>query len=284
MVLIHGFFSSPSTWAQLVNHLQNDPVLSERYQIWLFLYPTGAPLPVSAAELRSTLREAIRFFDPHGCDPALRQMVLVGHSQGGLIGKMTVMDSGDCLWQAYFDRPIDEIDASPQLKERLRETLCLKPEPYIRRLIMIATPHRGSLEACLLPGQIIQQLIHRPKELRDAVRELARQNGPDVVASGVRARRLNGVGGMSPHDPALQALLELPILVPYHSIIPQMTIAGIQLRTDGLVRYRSSHLDGAESEAITKGFHTAHYTCEVTREIKRILCRNLEAADRPGGP
>src|SRR5262249_44559795 len=50
LVLVHGFYSSPSTWSQVVNHIQNDPELSERYQVWLFLYPTGAPLTASGAD------------------------------------------------------------------------------------------------------------------------------------------------------------------------------------------------------------------------------------------
>ena len=99
-----------------------------------------------------------------------------------------------------------------------------------------------------------------------------------------RTRLLTGVGGLNPHDPALNALLDVPICVPFHSIIPQITIFGHQFHTDSVVRYSSSHLDGAESETITSGIHTTHDKWEVTQEIKRILCEHLAGIGRAGQP
>jgi pimeloyl-ACP methyl ester carboxylesterase len=252
--------------------------------VWLFLYPTGAPITASSADMRIALRNAIAQFDPCGNDPALREMVLVGHSMGGLVCKMAVMDSGDKLWNAYFDKPFDEVIASPQTKARLQETLFLKPEPYVQRLIMIGAPHRGSLEACCFPGQLLQTAIHRPKELRDTIIELRRDNGRDVAAPGARTRLLNGVGSLNPRDPALNALLDVPICVPFHSIIPQITILGHQFRTDSVVRYSSSHLEGAESEKITRGIHTTHDAWQTTEEIERILREHLTTIDRGCAP
>jgi pimeloyl-ACP methyl ester carboxylesterase len=279
IVLVHGVYSSPSTWVQTVNHLMNIPDIAERYQVWLYLYPSGAPITASAAELRASLREAIEFFDPEGCDPALQQMILVGHSMGGIIDKMLAMESGDRLWEAYFARPIEEVQARPETKNRLWETLFLTPEPYVRRLVLVATPHGGSVRACILPGQLVQIVIRRPREQRAMIREVVRENGLDIAAPGVRARPLNGIGGLRPVDPGLNALRSLPILVPYHSIIPQLVLFGIPLRTDGVVRYRSSHIDGAESELITPGFHTTHDSWPVTREIIRICRQHLAELD-----
>jgi pimeloyl-ACP methyl ester carboxylesterase len=279
IVLVHGIYSSPSTWAQTVNHLQNDPEIAARYQVWLFLYPSGAPITASAADLRNALREAIDFFDPEGTDPALEQMIVLGHSMGGIMTKMLAMDSGDELWRAYFDRPFDEVQARPEIKARLEETLFLTQEPYVRRLVLVATPHRGSVEACFLPGQLLMIAIRRPRELRDTIRELVRENGRDVAAPGVRARPLNGVGGLSPKDPALAALRRLPILVPYHSVIPQIVVFGRMLPTDGVVGYRSSHIEGAASETILRGFHTSHDSWQVTQEIMRICREHLAEID-----
>ncbi len=67
----------------MVNELQNDPVLRERIQFWLFTYNTSQPILLSARELRASLRTTIAALDPDGQDPALRTLVLVGHSQGG---------------------------------------------------------------------------------------------------------------------------------------------------------------------------------------------------------
>src|SRR5207248_9713225 len=87
------------------------------------------------------------------------------------------------------------------------------------------------------------------------------------------------VGGLSPNDPALNALLNVPICVPYHSIIPQIHVLGFELHTDGVVRYASAHLDGAESEKLTRGIHGTHDSWEVSSEVRRILREHLQTVD-----
>ena len=71
----------------------------------MFLYATGEPIPVAAAHLRETMREAMATFDPSGSEPALRQMVVVGHSQGGLLTKILSQDSGLAVWDAVVNVP-----------------------------------------------------------------------------------------------------------------------------------------------------------------------------------
>ena len=83
VVLIHGTVSSPARWADMINELQNDPVLRDRIQFWFFTYNTSNPILLSASELREALRTTIEEIDPDGQDPTLRNLVLVGHSQGG---------------------------------------------------------------------------------------------------------------------------------------------------------------------------------------------------------
>ena len=83
VVLIHGTVSSPGRWADLLNELRNDPVLRGHLQAWLFTYNTSNPILLSASELREALRKIIAELDPDGQDPALRHLVLIGHSQGG---------------------------------------------------------------------------------------------------------------------------------------------------------------------------------------------------------
>jgi pimeloyl-ACP methyl ester carboxylesterase len=94
VVLVHGTASSPARWAEMVNELENDPGFWEHYEIWLFMYNTGNPIAYSAMLLREALTKAVAELDPAGKDPGLKQMVVIGHSQGGLLTKMTAIDSG----------------------------------------------------------------------------------------------------------------------------------------------------------------------------------------------
>src|SRR5262245_22917649 len=71
VVLVHGTASSPARWAEMLNELQNDPILKDRIQFWLFTYNTSNPILLSARDLRVALTKALQDFDPDGRDPAL---------------------------------------------------------------------------------------------------------------------------------------------------------------------------------------------------------------------
>src|SRR3954453_21212192 len=98
VILIHGFGSSPKSRPPMIEALEADPSLRERFQFWTFGYATGAPILYSAHLLRQELRAARGRLAPDGTDPALDQMILVGHSMGGLLSKMMAQDSRSDLW------------------------------------------------------------------------------------------------------------------------------------------------------------------------------------------
>ncbi len=114
VVFVHGLASSPRAWVQTINELQNNPSIAAHYQFWMFLYPTGQPIPGSADQLRRSLIKARETFDPRQSDATLDRMVLVGHSMGGLLSKMMVQDSGLALWDATITVPRDQFKGSPQ--------------------------------------------------------------------------------------------------------------------------------------------------------------------------
>ena len=84
VVLVHGTASSPARWAELINELENDPRFWQHYELWLFIYNTGNPIAYSGMLLRDALTKAVADLDPEGKDPGLKQMVVIGHSQGRL--------------------------------------------------------------------------------------------------------------------------------------------------------------------------------------------------------
>ncbi|HEX4590145.1 MAG TPA: hypothetical protein VH120_09480 [Gemmataceae bacterium] len=282
VVLIHGLRSTPAAaWIQTLNHLQNDPALSDHFQFWLYTYPTGAPVIANAARLRAELRDALAAFDPGGADPALRRMVLVGHSIGGLLAKMTAQDSGMAVWDSMFTGPPEELRLSEVARQSLVESLFFERQPEVGRLVFVATPHKGTVKADLLLGRLLESKILRQDQFPASVKEARRENGSGVLAPAVNIHRLDGIGDLRPNDPILNATARLPIdpAVPYHSIIPLLGTENRHLKTDGAVRYDSSHLEGAESELIIPGSHVATDTPTVATEIRRILLEHLAAFD-----
>jgi hypothetical protein len=78
-----------------VQHAERrDPLIRNRLQFWFFGYESGNLIPYSAMPFRDAPCEAMQKLDPIGMDPALRQAVVIGHSEGGLLAKMAAIDSG----------------------------------------------------------------------------------------------------------------------------------------------------------------------------------------------
>lgn len=276
VVLIHGLYSSPRAFLQNMNELENDPEIAARYQFWVFLYPTGQPIPTSAAQLRASLDRVRDALDPDHADPSMENMVLVGHSMGGILAKMMAQSTGLTLWDAAFRRPPGELRASDETREILHRSLIFRPTPFVKRIVFIATPHRGSPIADQWFGRTIAAFIRRTDQQARISKEIVEMNGPDLIAPELRRMPLNAIGNLRSDSPILKALNEIPIdpTIPYHSIIPQL--AG-KLPSDGIVPYRSSHLDGARSELIVSGTHSAQQNPEVTAELRRILRLHLDA-------
>ena len=80
VVFVHGTASSPARWAEMANELLGDPAIASRYQLWFFIYNSGNPIVLSAMRLRESLQAVRKDVDPEGKDPALNQMVVIGHS------------------------------------------------------------------------------------------------------------------------------------------------------------------------------------------------------------
>jgi pimeloyl-ACP methyl ester carboxylesterase len=127
VVLVHGTASSSGRWAQMLNELVNDPRIRGRFQFWLFSYNTGNPIAYSAMLLRDSLTAAVERLDPEHRDPALRNMVVIGHSQGGLLTKLTAIDSGSAFWDAISRRPLTQLTLSERTRVLLERAVFVKP-------------------------------------------------------------------------------------------------------------------------------------------------------------
>jgi pimeloyl-ACP methyl ester carboxylesterase len=276
IVFVHGLSSSPRAWAQTINELENAPAIASRYQFWVFLYPTGMPIPGSALRLRESLVRVRETLDPNHNDGALDQMVLVGHSMGGVLSKMMAQNSGRALWDATITVPQERFRAPPDLRKSLDSLLVFEPLPFVRRVVFIATPHRGSPLADGPLGWVVCRLVRRPNEQAARVAQIEALNGPNILSPEVHGPALNAIGNLRTNSPILSALCRIPIdpTVPYHSIIP--LIGGVT-DTDGVVERRSSHLSGAVSEHIVAGTHLSQQAPAVTQELRRILLEHLNA-------
>jgi pimeloyl-ACP methyl ester carboxylesterase len=279
VLFVHGLQSTPVSWVPMVNAIWSDPGLRRNYQVWVFNYPTGYPVPYSALLLRRQLHALDKTFPNH------RPIVLVGHSMGGILCRLMITDSrGDKIWRYFFGKSPAQTNLSTESKALIREALIFKPQRDVARVIFISTPHRGSVIAQGPIGRIASSLIHKPLEFVRLSPEIMQASVVQEEDPGVlKLRRIpDSIDTLSPNDAWVKSTSTLPTEkgIPYHSIIGDRGRGDTPNSSDGVVPYWSSHLEGARSEKIVPSGHGANQNPEATAEVIRILKRHIDRDTR----
>jgi len=283
VVFVHGTFSSPVWWAEMFNTLSADPQLQERCQFWWFIYNSGNPTSYSAVRLRDSLTAKVKELDPSGKDPALQEMVVIGHSQGGLLTKLTATDTGDRLIQSILstNRP-ESLELTSGQQKLIDRYLRFEALPFVKRVVFISTPHRGSYLASSLVRSLARKLVSLPSRVMNASTDfsgLTKKLDFPADLQGVPT----SLDSMSPRNPVQKALAEIPLApgVKGHSIIAVQGDGDFHEGKDGLVDYQSAHVSYVESELIVRGPHSCQGMPATIEEVRRILYEHL--APMPAG-
>lgn len=274
VVFVHGTASSFGRWAEMYNRLASDPRLRARYEFWFFSYDSGSPVTWSAMLLRESLQRAVRTLDPTGSDPGMQQMVVIGHSQGGLLTKMTVIDSGTRFWDKDFSRPLESLDLSPETRDLLQRSLFVKPLPFVKRVMFLATPHHGSELSAGRIARWVIGFIKSPLALAGVMADLARNRDALILnRADAKPRIPTSIDQMNPHNRFLRTLASIPLVpgVAANSIIAVQGDGPVEDGSDGVVAYRSAHIDGVESEAVVRSPHSLQDNPETVEEVRRVL-------------
>jgi pimeloyl-ACP methyl ester carboxylesterase len=289
LVFVHGTNSSPARWADMANDLLNDRSIHSRYAFWFFEYTSSNPIAYSALGLRQELTEAMALLQANGNgDACLNSMVVMGHSQGGLLTKMTAIDSGDKFWKAISSRPFDEVKMPDDTRQVLKEGLFVEPLPFVKRVIFVATPHQGSF---LAGPQIVRRLIERLVTLPVDVLRLGADLtgalvGYESQTSTFSMQRVpTSIDNMSPSHPFIKAIAEIPVApgIAANSIIPvKPGYEPYQEGNDGVVKYKSAHIEPVESELVVRSTHSTQSNPHTIEEVRRILLKH--AAEMNCGP
>ena len=278
VVFIHGTASSAARWADMLNDLLDDPRIADHYEFWFFSYATGNPIPFSALLLREALEDAVHRLGGDAADPALRRMVLIGHSQGGLLAKMLAIDPGPRLWDALSRRPLDELTLTPATRDLLRRMLFVRPLPEVRRVIFIATPHRGSYVAAFSISQMVGRLVTLPLRVAKAGAEILTGNR-DALTYAPSARAFRQHLRDDPREPVYAGAGTDPDRAGHHGELDHRGAGERPGRrgNDGVVQYSSAHLAGVESELVVRSGHSTQSNPQTIEEVRRILLAHLAA-------
>lgn len=282
VVMVHGLWSSPVTWMEMFNDLRSDPQIRNYYQFWFYLYPTGQPFWFSAAQMRQDLAEMRAKLDPHGACAALDQTVLVGHSMGGLVSKLQTVDSGNDFWATLSEKPFTELSADDELRNGLAQTFFFDPNPAVRRVITIGTPHRGSEIANDTTRWLGRKLIRVPTKLMQGKHLLIARN-PGYFRPNAPLDISTSIDSLSPQSPLLPVLLTAHHgpWVKYNNIMGEIPHEGITKllaggKGDGVVTLDSAKIEDAESQIVVPAEHSmVHRHPQSILEVRRILLQQI---------
>jgi pimeloyl-ACP methyl ester carboxylesterase len=269
VVFVHGLLSSAYVWRNVVNTLAADPVIRQHYQFWVFSYSTGNPIAYSAYLLRDDLDYAEKV-------DRFKEVVLIGHSMGGILSRMQATNAGRVIWNEQFKAKADKLYADIPENSLVKKSLIFGADPRVKRIIFVSTPHRGSTLATGGIGALGRRLIRLPLKVATAV--------PNSVLAAVAPNNdprkfqiPTSISGLSPANPLFKAMDKLPIEAPHNSIIGDRGRGDTPNSSDGVVPYWSSHLDSAQSEVIVPTDHGAMKSPKAVAEIHRILLLQLGA-------
>lgn len=266
ILLVHGLDSTPVTWISMYSSLMQVPEIRQRYQFWVFSYPSGYPYPYSASLLRKELTNVEKTF------PDTKDMIIIGHSMGGMLSRLMVTDAGDTIWKNLFGTSPAQTKIKGSSRTILEDALVFHNIDKIDTAIFIATPHQGSELSNIWIGRLFSRFVHLPTfiaDTRDSFSSLLTADDASLKLD----RAPNSIDTLSPNNRFVRASSKLPIApgVTYHSIMGDRGKGGTPDSSDGVVPYWSSHIGGATSEKIVPSGHGAHENPEGIQEVIRIL-------------
>lgn len=277
VLLIHGLASSPEAWISLTNDVLGDPILRESYQVWQVFYPTNMPMLESRYRIHQLIRQAFLQVDPKGQAKASSQAVLIGHSMGGVISRL-LMSPTDLSVIALDQLPARDrrrLTQIPDIKQRFK----LDPLPQVGRVVFLSSPFRGTDYADRWFTLMARRIIQIPKSFVSTLKNtLERAQLDQQLMDRIGKLGLldfqNGASELSRQSRFMQITADVKMKpnVPFHLIMGQSdSKTAVIDSSDGIVPYRSSHLEGAVSEKVIKGGHSIQETPEAVLELRRIL-------------
>lgn len=289
VILTHGLLSSAGTFDNLVNRLMCDPTIRRNYQFWYFNYPTGVAWTLTAVQYRQALRKVRQRLDPEHKNKNWDNMVVVGHSMGGLIthysqctepwqilrGQKLARTLAPYMSADYVDRKLPIEGGST-----LQKSYFFRPV-QAGMVVYMATPHRGAPLARYRIVTALMKLVELPQNIiSEAVNIATLQEDSVLLNPGKLTEAFTSVNQLSPDSYSIRGLQGLRVQnVPTHSIIGDEGDGDTPRSSDGVVPYWSSHISWG-TETIVPGSHSVQDVPETAADFSRVLVEHLARCGR----
>ena len=167
------------------------------------------------------------------------------------------------------------------MRRELAEAMFFHPNRSIKRVVTIASPHRGSNFSNDATRWLGRKLIQLPEAVVSATESLVKNN-EDILKTDALRKMQTSIDTLSPDSPILPLMLDAPKApwTTYHNIAGILSedrmLSRVAGESDGIVTFESAHLDEAESEISVDSDHSnVHRHPRAILEVQRILLKHL---------
>lgn len=192
VLFVHGAGGTPHDWRYFIEQLDRT-----KYQAWVYYYPTGLPIEVSASWLGNAVERLHRKY-------GFERLVVGAHSMGGLVARRFIADSEQQyeILLATFSTPWGGVPVA-----RLGRTLGVYAVPSWRDLAPDSVLLR-TLQAQRLPASVKHHLFYGYREAgdewdSDGVITVRSQRDPAIAASAAGAHGFRTDHSAILDDPAV---------------------------------------------------------------------------------
>ena len=200
VLFIHGAGGTPQDWRYFISQLDRS-----KYQVWVYTYPTGLPIDLSAGWLRSFVTELHRQY-------GFQRLAIAAHSMGGLVARRFIaLDAGDAgrayrTLLATFSTPFGGVPAA---------RLGLALGPYAVPAWRDLQPDSGFLRSLLtaaLPASVHHHVFYGYREDGSSFDS----DGVISVASQLAAKAEGAHGFLTDHSDIIESA---PVFKAFASVL-----------------------------------------------------------------
>jgi hypothetical protein len=206
---------------------------------------------------------------------------------GGLVSMMQTLESGDDFWRLLSNKPLEDLRATGDEKSRLAKTFYFHPNPSVKQVVTLGTPHRGSDFANDATRELGRRLIRLPEMMLELGTKLTLSN-PGFFTNMDMLTTNTSIDSLAPDCPIFPVMTRAPRAswTAYHNVIglvPKRTFLGrVSEEGDGVVSVKSAKLPNAASEIVVAADHMeVHRHPLAILEVRRILLEHMAAMSAP---
>jgi hypothetical protein len=211
---------------------------------------------------------------------------------GGLVSKLQTVESADEFWRTMSEHPFAELVGDDDTIRALASTYFFRPNPSVRRVVTLGTPHRGSEFSNDVTRWLGKKLITLPSKMLEGRNRLI-ANNREYFRRGAPLEIKTSIESLAPDSPLLPVLLAAGPgpWVSYHNVVGLDPDPGWREYLvgdgDGVVSLDSARLDETQqlrSQVVVPADHiSVHRHPQSVLEVRRVLLEQVAELERfPG--